>query len=206
MATTYPVAATYGVSPELRAFREQFLKTPNTENRFSDAPSSKAAPFISLMSRLHTIPLTLNRRATGLGVPLKREGDVIGVLTFVRSEPRAFTKKQIELVDDLRRPGGHRDRERAAVRRNSGQEPATAEASQHKSQFLANMSHELRTPLNAIIGLTEMMTEHARGSGPIRRSSRSNACSMPPARHLLGLINDILDLSKIEAGPTGTPP
>src|SRR5262249_46845963 len=72
-------------------------------------------------------------------------------------------------------------------------------ASQHKSQFLANMSHELRTPLNAIIGVTEMLLEDARDFKredevePLDRVLRA-------ARHLLALINDILDLSKIEAG------
>ena len=74
-----------------------------------------------------------------------------------------------------------------------------AAASQHKSQFLASMSHELRTPLNAIIGLTQMMTEHAPRFGtekalePLRRVLKAG-------RHLLDLINEILDLSKIEAG------
>src|SRR5207302_2367122 len=72
-------------------------------------------------------------------------------------------------------------------------------ASQHKSQFLANMSHELRTPLNAIIGLTEMMVTNATRFGtekaaePLRRVHRAGT-------HLLGLINQVLDLSKIEAG------
>ena len=72
-------------------------------------------------------------------------------------------------------------------------------ASQHKSQFLANMSHELRTPLNAIIGLTEMMYTNAARFGtekaaePLRRVNRAG-------NHLLGLINQVLDLSKIEAG------
>src|SRR5207248_10569958 len=71
-------------------------------------------------------------------------------------------------------------------------------ASRHKSQFLANMSHELRTPLNAIIGLTEMLTEHAPRFGtekaldPLRRVLKAG-------RHLLNLINEILDLSKLEA-------
>ena len=74
-----------------------------------------------------------------------------------------------------------------------------AEASKLKSQFLANMSHELRTPLNAIIGVTEMLHEDARDLKredevePLERVLRA-------ARHLLALINDILDLSKIEAG------
>ncbi|MCX7361474.1 MAG: response regulator [Alphaproteobacteria bacterium] len=73
------------------------------------------------------------------------------------------------------------------------------EASRTKSSFLANMSHELRTPLNAIIGLTELMTEHSGRFGtekaiePMRRVLNAG-------RHLLELINDILDLSKIEAG------
>src|SRR5262249_57011341 len=74
-----------------------------------------------------------------------------------------------------------------------------AEASERKSQFLANMSHELRTPLNAIIGLTEMMVTNAARFGtekalePLRRVNAAG-------NHLLSLINEILDLSKIEAG------
>jgi signal transduction histidine kinase len=72
-------------------------------------------------------------------------------------------------------------------------------ASEHKSQFVANMSHELRTPLNAIIGLTEMMFTNAARFGtekaqePLQRVHRAGT-------HLLGLINQVLDLSKIEAG------
>src|SRR4029434_9303580 len=72
-------------------------------------------------------------------------------------------------------------------------------ASEHKSQFLASMSHELRTPLNAIIGLTEMMVTNAARFGtekalePLRRVNAAGT-------HLLSLINEVLDLSKIEAG------
>jgi signal transduction histidine kinase len=72
-----------------------------------------------------------------------------------------------------------------------------AEASQHKSQFLANMSHELRTPLNAIIGVTEMLREDAEA---LKQDIEPLDRVLGAARHLLALINDILDLSKIEAG------
>ena len=80
-------------------------------------------------------------------------------------------------------------------------EEEAKEASRAKSQFLANMSHELRTPLNAVIGITEMLHEDAEDLGqedflePLERVSRAG-------KHLLHLINEILDLSKIEAGKT----
>jgi signal transduction histidine kinase len=72
-----------------------------------------------------------------------------------------------------------------------------AEASEHKSQFLANMSHELRTPLNAIIGVTEMLREDAEA---LQQDTEPLDRVLGAGRHLLALINDILDLSKIEAG------
>jgi signal transduction histidine kinase len=72
-----------------------------------------------------------------------------------------------------------------------------AEASQHKSQFLANMSHELRTPLNAIIGVSEMLREDAEAG---KQDTEPLDRVLGAGRHLLALINDILDLSKIEAG------
>src|SRR5262249_58357490 len=74
-----------------------------------------------------------------------------------------------------------------------------AEASKHKSQFLANMSHELRTPLNAMLGYTELILDNVYGDTPDRMRHVLDRVQKN-GRHLLGLINDVLDLSKIEAG------
>src|SRR5205807_7117744 len=74
-----------------------------------------------------------------------------------------------------------------------------AEASQHKSRFLANMSHELRTPLNAILGYTELILDSVYGEMPEKARSVLDRVQRN-GQHLLDLINDVLDLSKIEAG------
>jgi signal transduction histidine kinase len=144
---------------------------------------------------------TFDRAGTGfrsvLGVPMLREGVPIGVLALARSEVRPFTNKQIDLVST------YADQAAIAIENvrlfDEIQEKSRqlAAASQHKSQFLANMSHELRTPLNAIIGVSEMLREDAEA---LKQDTEPLDRVLGAGRHLLALINDILDLSKIEAG------
>src|SRR5688572_1290763 len=136
---------------------------------------------------------------TRLHVPLVHNDVVIGGLSINRDHVRAYTARDVALVESFADQAAiaiANARMFEALQEANGQ---LAEASQHKSTFLANMSHELRTPLNAIIGYSEMLQEEAENLDAdafLPDLQRINGAG----KHLLGLINDILDLSKIEAG------
>jgi signal transduction histidine kinase len=143
---------------------------------------------------------------TLLGVPLMREDVPFGAFALLRREARPFTDKEIELVASFADQAAiaiENTRLFEEVQVRTSELAKTVEdleiASQHKSQFVANMSHELRTPLAAILGYAELMQEGF--YEPLGRKSldaltriRSNG------KHLLGLINTVLDIAKIESG------
>jgi len=136
---------------------------------------------------------------TLLGVPLLREGSPIGVITLGRTSVRPFSDKQIELVTTFADQAVIAIENARLFDEIQEKNRQLQMASENKSQFVSSMSHELRTPLNAIIGLTEMMVTNAARFGtekaqePLQRVNRAG-------KHLLSLINEVLDLSKIEAG------
>jgi GAF domain-containing protein len=200
----YRLAANFGFAPEFVEYVGQVLIEPgrNTlvgrtalEGRTVHIPDIRTDPE-------YTWSEAIERSGgvrTILGVPLIREGVPIGVFNLARVTVRPFTEKQIELVSTFADQAVIAIENVRLFDEIQDKNRQLQMASENKSQFVSSMSHELRTPLNAIIGLTEMMVTNAARFGtekamePLQRVNRAGT-------HLLGLINQVLDLSKIEAG------
>jgi signal transduction histidine kinase len=199
----FRAAARYGLSPEFQEYSENH---PITVDRGTvvgrTALEGRVVHITDVLADPEYDRYNAQKiggyRAT-LGAPLLREEKIVGVIFVTRTEPQPFTAKQIELVttfadqaviaiENVRLFDEIQDKNRQLEL-----------ASQNKSQFVSSMSHELRTPLNAIIGLTEMIVSNSARFGAekvLEPLKRVNAAGT----HLLGLINQVLDLSKIEAG------
>lgn len=157
--------------------------------------------------RNHPVEQLSGRITTAAMIPLRSAGMVVGaVCAFNRRDGRPFTDHDRQLLESLGDQvvlGLDRTTVLDELRRNermlASKNRELQRATQLKSEFLANMSHELRTPLNAIIGFSDLMLSE--GLGPLEEQQKEFLESiLRNGRHLLGLINSILDLSKIEAG------
>jgi GAF domain-containing protein len=134
-----------------------------------------------------------------LAIPMLREDQLIGGFTVAKKTPGEFSREVIELLTTFATQSALAIQNARLFREIADKSRQLELASQHKSEFLANMSHELRTPLNAIIGFSEVLTE--RMFGELNEKQEEYLKDIyASGQHLLSLINDILDLSKIEAG------
>src|SRR5215471_19321068 len=134
-----------------------------------------------------------------LSVPLLREDQIIGSLSLNRKTPGEFSAEAVEVLKTFATQSALAIENARLFREIEVKSRQLEAASQHKSEFLANMSHELRTPLNAIIGFSEVLNERMFGDLNEKQDEYLKDIHAS-GQHLLSLINDILDLSKIEAG------
>ena len=194
--------ANFGISEELiEALRDSRIQVGDTV--VGRAAATRAAVQIPDLASEPTYRLLNALEQAGfralLAVPLLREGRIVGALVVRRKAAGAFPAQIVELLQTFATQSALAIENARLFEAIQVQGRELQLASQHKSQFLANMSHELRTPMNAILGVGEMLLEDARDLGhddqiePLERILRAG-------KHLLALINDILDLSKIEAG------
>ena len=154
-------------------------------------------PPIGSWHQLHPNPDP--RPHTFLGVPMMRDGTCIGFLLMLRDVARPFTSEQVALIETFADQAVIAIENVRLITEIQAKSQELEIASKHKSEFLANMSHELRTPLNAIIGFADVLGQNM--FGPLNPKQADYLADIGTSgRHLLDLVNQILDLSKVEAG------
>jgi GAF domain-containing protein len=152
----------------------------------------------STATRVRPILARLGYRSV-LAVPLLREGRIMGALTVWRKETGSFSAEVVNLLQTFATQSALAIQNARLFREIEDKSRQIEAANRHKSEFLANMSHELRTPLNAIIGFSEVLGEKLFGELNEKQAEYTDDI-LTSGRHLLSLINEILDLSKVEAG------
>ncbi len=198
----FHLRATYGMAQELiDALTQQRigLDEPNTAAVLAQAEPMQATDLREeAPSHINEITLRAGFRAR-LVAPLLRGEEAVGMLVVRRKMPGAFPQNTIDLIKTFAAQSVLAIQNARLFHEIEDKSRQLEVASQHKSQFLANMSHELRTPLNAILGYTELIADGIYGPPSEKMLSVLKRLESN-GKHLLGLINDVLDLSKIEAG------
>jgi GAF domain-containing protein/CheY-like chemotaxis protein/HAMP domain-containing protein len=198
----FHLRATYGMDQELiGTLRQQHIgmDEPNVALAFAqNEPIQVADLREDAPSAANEIVLRAGYRARLLA-PLSRGEETVGMLVVRRRAPGAFPQNTVDLIKTFAAQSVLAIQNARLFHEIEDKSRELEVAGEHKSQFLANMSHELRTPLNAIIGYSELLHEDVADLGE-ENLGRDLKKIEGAGRHLLGLINDILDLSKIEAG------
>jgi signal transduction histidine kinase/DNA-binding response OmpR family regulator len=195
----FQLRATYGMTAEMIAvIREHHADFSEAVRAATEQRKPDQVTDLQPSSRANELVMGLGFRAR-LVVPLLAFDQIVGALVVRRKRPGEFAESTIELLRTFAAQSALAIQNARLFSEIQEKSRQLELASEHKSQFVSSMSHELRTPLNAIIGLTEMMVSHAARFGtekaqePLQRVNRAGT-------HLLGLINQVLDLSKIESG------
>jgi GAF domain-containing protein len=202
MQREFHLRATYGMDQELiEALSHQHIGfdepifTPGVAH---GEPVQRADLRDEASSEVGEIILRAGYRAR-LMAPLVRGKETIGMLVVRRKTPGAFPQNTVDLMKTFAAQSVLAIQNARLFHEIEDKGRQIEVASRHKSQFLANMSHELRTPLNAILGYTELILDSIYGEAPEKMRDVLERVQTN-GKHLLGLINDVLDLSKIEAG------
>jgi signal transduction histidine kinase len=194
--------ATYGMDQELiDALRQRHigLNEPDVAVALAQGEPIQVADLREgPPSAANEIILRAGYRARLLA-PLLRGEEIVGMLVVRRRTPGAFPQNTVDLIKTFAAQSVLAIQNARLFHEIEDKGRQLEVASKHKSQFLANMSHELRTPLNAILGYTELILDNIYGEAPEKMRSVLERVQTN-GKHLLGLINDVLDLSKIEAG------
>jgi len=192
----------YGASEEfIEALRESGLCI-GEKTAIGQAALNRAPDQVPDLVNVPDYPLSFVYQAgfrALLAVPLLREDQLIGGLVVRRKTAGEFPAPVVDLLQTFAAQSVLAINNARLFREIEDKGREIEIASKHKSEFLANMSHELRTPLNAILGYTELILDNIYGDVPEKIQEVLERL-VKNGRHLLGLINDVLDISKIEAG------
>ncbi len=199
----FHLRATYGMDQDLidaLTHRHIGLDEPNVAEVMAKGEPIQVADLkdVGGASEINEITLRAGYRAR-LVAPLLRGAEIVGMLVVRRRAPGAFPQNTVDLIKTFAAQSVLAIQNARLFHEIEDKGRQLEVASRHKSQFLANMSHELRTPLNAILGYTELILDDIYGEAPEKMRSVLERVQTN-GKHLLGLINDVLDLSKIEAG------